>query len=216
MSTEDQIRETLIHILDEGVVVAVRLGPGAPLVDVCRALARGGLRVFELTLTTPGALDAIRALASDESLVVGGGTVLSPGDARRVADAGGCFAFSPVIDTGVIRQARKLGMVAVPGTATPTEALAAYNHDADLVKVFPAGPLGGADYIRKLRGPLPDIPLVPTSGPTADSLADYLDAGAVAVGVGGDELFPLGFTLQSVEQAARRVREEFDRVRRSE
>lgn len=210
--------ETLRRILDDGAIVAVRLGVdaidgAAGLVDVCRAVARGGLRVLEVTLTTPHALKAIQVLSKDDAVVVGGGTVLTVEDVRSVAKAGGQFAFSPVVDTAVIEEAHRHGLVAVPGTSTPTEMLLAHRAGADLVKVFPSGPLGGADFLRKVRGPLPDIPLVPTSGPTAASLAEYLDAGAVAVGVGGEELFPSGFTLQHVETAAKRVHDAMDERR---
>lgn len=205
MNTTDRIGEAKNRLLREAVVVAVRLGSRAPVLDTCRAIARGGIRVIEVTLTTPGALDVIEALSRDADLLVGGGTVLTPDDARRVADAGGRFALSPVVDAAVIEEAHRLGLLAVPGTATPTEILTAHRSGADLVKVFPSGPLGGPDFLRKVRGPLPDIPLVPTSGPTAETIAGYFDAGAVAVGVGGEELFPRGFTPKTVEKAARRI-----------
>lgn len=203
----DPIQETLDRILNEGVIVAVRLGPGAPLLDICEALASGGLSVLELTLTTPGALDAIAMLSTDDNLVVGAGTVLSREDVRNVAEVGGRFTFSPVFDPDVLDEAKNHGLLAVPGTSTPTEILNAHRYGARLVKVFPAGPLGGPAYLRVVRGPLPNIPLIPTSGPTADSLADYVGAGAVAVGVGGVELFAEGFTVSSVKAAARRIRE---------
>lgn len=167
--------------------------------------------MLEITLTTPGALDAIRAL-SKEDVVVGGGTVLSIEDVVRVAAAGGRFTLSPVYNPGVMDEAHLHGMLAIPGASTPTEILAAHQHGAHMVKVFPAGPLGGPAYLRAIRGPLPDVPLVPTSGATAETLHEYLDAGAVAVGV-GNEVFPPGFTLASVENAARRVRDAMDNAR---
>ena len=159
---QSRIQSTRERVLADGVFLCVRLGPGAPVVELCRAAASGGLHLLEITLTTPGALDAIREL-SDEGLLVGGGTVLSPHDARAVADAGGCFALSPVFDPDVVDEAHRLGLLAVPGASTPKEILAAHRYGADLVKVFPAGPLGGPDYVRAVRGPLPDVPLVPTS-----------------------------------------------------
>lgn len=207
---ESAIRKTRDAIVKDGIIVAVRLGSGTPVIDVCRALVRGGLHVLELTLTTPTALETIEALADDPALIVGAGTVLSNSDVDRVHDVGGRFAFSPVVDAQVIQHAHKRGLLAVPGAATPTEILAAHRHGAHLVKVFPSAALGGPAFLRAVRGPLPSIPLVPTSGPTADTLADYVDAGAVAIGVGGAELFPAGFTLQSVEQAAERIRCAYD------
>jgi len=111
-----------------------------------------------------------------------------------------------------VHEAHRLGLLAVPGTATPTEILAAHRGGARLVKVFPSGALGGPEFLRAVRGPLPHVPLVPTSGPNAGNLHEYLAAGAVAVGV-GREVFPPGFTLQSVEAASRRVREALDAAR---
>ena len=213
MGIDPRIRQTADEVLTDGVFLCIRLGADAPVpvVDACRAAARGGLRVIEITLTTPGALDAIREL-SKEDVIVGGGTVLSIEDVMRVAEAGGRFALSPVFDPRIVDEAHLHGMLAVPGASTPTEIIAAHRHGARMVKVFPAGPLGGPAYLRAIRGPLPDVPMVPTSGATAETLHEYLDAGAVAIGV-GNEVFPPGFTLESVEKAARRVREAMDKAR---
>lgn len=204
---------TLKDVLDDGVFLAVRLGKDAPLLEACRAAVRGGLHVIEMTLTTPGALGAIEALAREGGCIVGAGTVLTVHDARRVADAGGRFAMSPVFDPAVVDEAHRRGMLAIPGAGTATEILQAHRTGARLVKVFPAGPLGGPEFLRTVRGPLPDIPLVPTSGPSADTAADYVAAGAVAIGV-GREVFPTGFTMESAEQAARRIRQAMDAARR--
>jgi 2-dehydro-3-deoxyphosphogluconate aldolase/(4S)-4-hydroxy-2-oxoglutarate aldolase len=213
VTAADPIRSTLEACLADGVFLAARLPEGAPLVPACRAAARGGLRLLEITLTTSGALEAIRALSRDDDVVVGAGTVLTVDAVRDVAAAGARFAMSPVLDPAVVAEAHRLGLLAIPAGGTATEILAAWRTGARLVKVFPSGPLGGPDFLRKLRGPLPDIPLVPTSGPSAETIADYLAAGAVAVGV-GSEVFPPGFTLADVERAARRVRDAMDRARR--
>ena len=207
------VEKTLHDVLADGVFLCVRLGADTPLIEACRAAVRGGLSLLEITLTTPGALRAIETLAKEEGAIAGGGTVLTPEDARRVADAGGRFALSPVFDPGVVDEAHRLGLLAVPGTSTPTEILAAHRHGARLVKVFPAAALGGPAYLRAVRGPLPDVPLVPTNGIVAETIADYLQAGAVAVGVGGD-VFPPGFTLEHVEKAAGRVRAAMNAARR--
>jgi 2-dehydro-3-deoxyphosphogluconate aldolase/(4S)-4-hydroxy-2-oxoglutarate aldolase len=206
------IEATRDAITADGVIVCVRLGPGAPLLDLCRAAVRGGLPVLEITLTTPGALDAIEALADEGTGLVGAGTVLDPADAERVAERGGRFGLSPVFDPDVVDALHARGVLAVPGAATPAEILAAHRHGARLVKVFPSGALGGPAFLRSVRGPLPDVPLVPTSGPTAENLPDYLAVGAVAVGMGG-EVFPPGCTPESVEAAARRVRAAMDAAR---
>ncbi len=209
---DTRLQGTLEAVLADGIFLAVRLTESAPLLDVCRAAARGGLPLLEITLTTPGALDAVAELARDPNLLVGGGTVLEPEQARAVARAGGRFALSPVFDPAVLAEARSLGLLYVPGAATPAEILAAHRAGAPLVKVFPAGPLGGPEFLRLVRGPLPDIPLVPTSGPTSENLAEYLAAGAVAIGV-GREVLPAGSPLAAVESAARRVRDAMVRAR---
>lgn len=209
----DTVQTTLRDILADGVFLCVRLGAGVPVLDACHAAVRGGLTVLEVTLTTPRALEVIETLSREPGVVVGAGTVLRPEDVRAVRQAGARFVMSPVFDPGVVDEAHLLDVLAVPGASTPTEILAAHRHGASLVKVFPSAALGGPDYLRSLRGPLPEVPMVPTSGPTSDTIAAYLDAGAVAVGVGA-EVFPAGFTLKSVEMASHRVRSAMDVARR--
>jgi 2-dehydro-3-deoxyphosphogluconate aldolase/(4S)-4-hydroxy-2-oxoglutarate aldolase len=212
MPHRDFIEGTRNEVLEEGVILCVRMGAGDPVLDACRAALDGGLRVLEITLTTPGALEIISELSSDDRAVVGGGTVLTPDDARAVAIAGGRFALSPVFQPQVVDEAHLHGLLAVPGTATPSEMLKAHRHGAMMIKVFPAGQLGGPAYLKSVRGPFPDIPMVPTSGPDSENISEYFDAGAVAVGVGA-EVFPPGFTLDGVNKAARRVKEAVDRAR---
>jgi 2-dehydro-3-deoxyphosphogluconate aldolase/(4S)-4-hydroxy-2-oxoglutarate aldolase len=213
-TANEKIERTVRDVLADGVFLCVRLGAGAPIVDACRAAVRGGLSVLEITLTTPGALQAMATLARDGNAIVGGGTVLTRDDVRAVAEAGGRFALSPVFDPDVVDESHRLGLLAVPGTSTATEILTAHRSGARLVKVFPAAALGGPAYLRAIRGPLPDIPLVPTNGITAETIRDYVAAGAVAVGVGAD-VFPPGFTLDHVQDAARRIRDAMDAARRS-
>ena len=126
---------------------------------------------------------------------------------------GGRFAFSPVYHPQVIDEAHLHGLLFVPGAATPAEILSAHRHGVRMVKVFPAGVLGGPDYLRAVRGPLPGVPLVPTSGPTADTVADYFNAGAVAVGIGRAEVYPSGSSLEQIEETARRVKTAVDAAR---
>jgi len=212
MSESEKIEHTVRDVLADGVFLCVRLGAETPLFEACEAAVRGGLKVLEITLTTPGAIDAIAHFARNDDAIAGGGTVLTVGDVRAVANAGGRFVLSPVFDREVVDEAHRLGLLAVPGTSTPTEILAAHRHGARLVKVFPAACLGGAAYIRAVRGPLPGIPLVPTNGITADTIVDYVEAGAVAVGVGG-EVFSKDFTFDHIEEAARRTRHAMDTAR---
>lgn len=208
------IERTLAEVLEDGVILCARLGDRDPLVDACRAALRGGLRVIEVTLTTPRALQAIETLSAADNAVVGAGTVLTVEQARAVAEVGGRFALSPVLDPDVVKEAHRLGLLAVPGTASPSEILAAHRCGARLVKVFPVGSLGGPDFLRAVRGPFPDIPLAATNGPTAETLGDYMAAGAVAVGLGG-EVFHPGYTLDSITAAAARVRKAMDAFRSS-
>lgn len=214
MSATRQIAQARDTLLAEGVVLCIRFDDDAGLLESCRAAAGGGLRVLEITLTTPGALRAIEELAPEPDLLVGAGTVLSTDDVRRVAEAGGRFALSPVFDAQVVDAAKQYGLLAVPGAATPTEILAAHRHGASLIKVFPAAALGGPEYLKALRRPLPSLPLLPTSGPTAENLAAYFEAGASAVGVGA-EVFAAGGDTASIETAAHRVRRAVDVARLS-
>lgn len=205
------IAQTHAEVVADGVFVAVRLGEGAPLVDLVEAVIAGGLRLIEMTLTTPGALDAIATFAGRSDCVVGAGTVLTASEARDVAAAGGRFAMSPVVDPDVITAAHDGGLLAVPGAGTATEILTAHRLQARMVKVFPSGPLGGAEFLRKIRGPLPGIELVPTSGPTIETLGDYVAAGAAAVGVGSEVFARLD--PEHVSTTARRIRAAMDAAR---
>lgn len=212
MSATRQIAQARDTLLAEGVVLCIRFDDDAGLLESCRSAAAGGLRVLEITLTTPGALRAIENLAPEPDLLVGAGTVLSTDDVRRVAEAGGRFALSPVFDAQVVDAAKHYGLLSVPGAATPAEIVAAHRHGASLVKVFPAGALGGPEYLKALRGPLPGVSLLPTSGPTAENLAAYFEAGASAVGVGA-EVFATGRDESSIKAAALRVRRAVDVAR---
>lgn len=187
----EPVLQTLADLADVPVVVCIRQPDLARARLAAGAALDGGLRAIEVTLTTPGALELIAELAADPRAIPGAGTVLCPADAHAVADAGGRFALSPVTDAAVVSAAAGRGLLAVPGAATPTEIHAAHRAGASLVKVFPIGPLGGVDFIRAVRGPLPQVPLLPTNGVRTEQLADYLAAGVVAVGMAG-ELFPAG------------------------
>jgi Entner-Doudoroff aldolase len=147
------------------------------------AATRGGFRVCEFTLTIPNAFALIAEFREREELVVGAGTVLTPDDARRAADAGAQFLVSPVVDPETIREAQRLGLAMMPGCATPTEMFAAHQLGAPLQKLFPALPEGhGPMWVRQTLAPLPILRIVPTSGVTAENALAYLDAGAHAVG----------------------------------
>jgi 2-dehydro-3-deoxyphosphogluconate aldolase / (4S)-4-hydroxy-2-oxoglutarate aldolase len=166
------------------VIPILRLEDEYPLLDIARALREGGIGAIEFPLTTPGALDAVAACREHcADVVVGVGTVHSASDARRALDAGAQFLASYGFDDVVVRAALEGGALAFPGVLTPTEIAAAWQAGADAAKVYPASVLGPG-YIAHLRAPLPHVPLLPSGGITAAEVADYLRAGATAVGVG--------------------------------
>ncbi|MCO6438660.1 MAG: bifunctional 4-hydroxy-2-oxoglutarate aldolase/2-dehydro-3-deoxy-phosphogluconate aldolase [Phycisphaerae bacterium] len=145
------------------------------------AAVEGGFRMVEFTLTTPSALELVAEFARRDGLLVGAGTVLSPEAARQAVQAGARFLVSPVCDPPVLAEAARLDVPTIPGAYTPTEMLAAWRLGADFVKLFPAPP-GGADYVRAIRGPLPDLPIFPTAGVTPENFTEFLDAGCVGAG----------------------------------
>jgi Entner-Doudoroff aldolase len=145
------------------------------------AAVRGGFRVVEFTLTTPGALDLIREFARQDGLVVGAGTVLTEDDARSAVAAGARFLVSPVVDAAIISLAGSLGVAMIPGTFTPTEMLHAHRSGAPLQKLFPA-PANGPAYVKACLGPMPFLRIVPTAGVDASNAAALLEAGSWAVG----------------------------------
>jgi 2-dehydro-3-deoxyphosphogluconate aldolase/(4S)-4-hydroxy-2-oxoglutarate aldolase len=152
------------------------------------AIREGGISVLEITMTVPGAVKLIEELACryQSDAIVGAGTVLDAETARVCILAGARFIVGPALDLETIECSRRYGVVVIPGAMTPTEVLAAWTAGADLVKVFPAGSLGGASYIKNLKAPLPQIELVPTGGVSLKNAADFIKAGAAALGVGTD------------------------------
>lgn len=184
MAVTDRL-STLGQLIDTGVIAVIRADSGGQLVNVCRALSTGGVQACEITMTTPGALDAI-AQASRElgkSALIGAGSVLDAETARAAILAGARFIFSPVLNLDVIQMAHRYDCVAVPGAMTPTEIFTAWSAGADVVKVFPANHFG-LQYLRDIHGPLPQVKLTPTGGVDLNTAADWIKAGAVAIGVG--------------------------------
>ena len=147
---------------------------------------QAGLAVAEITMTVPDAIDAISAITKrfPGKVLVGAGTVTDSQTAERAIDAGAGFIVTPCVLPEVIDAARRADVAVLPGALTPGEVFEAFRRGGDMVKVFPAQSVGGAGYVRALRGPFPDIPLVPTGGVTLDNMADMFRAGAAAVGVG--------------------------------
>ncbi len=149
--------------------------------EAMSAAVRGGFRIVEFTLTIPGAFELIEEFAARPGLVVGAGTVLTAQDAEAATARGARFLVSPVTDPEVIRRGVELGVAVLPGAHTPTEMLVAHRAGAQLIKLFPA-PGGGAAYLRSLLAPLPFLKVVPTNGVTLENAADWLAAGAFALG----------------------------------
>jgi 2-dehydro-3-deoxyphosphogluconate aldolase / (4S)-4-hydroxy-2-oxoglutarate aldolase len=174
------------QLLASGVVAILRARSGERLRPVAEALAGAGISCLELTLTTPGALDALREIRPvlDDTIAVGIGTVITAEQAAAVLEAGADFVVSPGVCADATRRVVAAGVPCYPGAWTATEVLEAWSLGASAVKLFPAA-TGGPRHLRDLRGPLPDIPLVPTGGVAIDDIAAYMRAGAVAVGLGG-------------------------------
>ena len=179
MSDKDKNLQT---ITDCGVVAIVRVGSAREAVDVCTAVARGGVRPIEITMTVPGAIDAIKEFKSavKEEVLVGAGTVLDPETARACILAGAEFIVSPSLNLEVIKMCRRYSKIVIPGTFTPTEVLTAWEAGADVVKVFPAS-VGGPGYLKDILGPLPQVKLCPTGGVNLQTTPEFIKAGAVAV-----------------------------------
>ena len=182
MSKETNLR----HVLDCGIVAVVRSPDSQQLVEVCRALADGGVTVAEITMTVPDALDVVRKVraALGDRVLLGAGTILDPETARAALLAGAEYLVSPTLNLDVIRLCRRYDKLAMPGAFTPTEILTAWEAGADIVKVFPADVVGPA-FFKALRGPLPQVRVMPTGGVDLNTAADFLKAGACCLGVGG-------------------------------
>jgi len=191
--------DALQTILDSGVVAVVRSAVSAGLLEGARALAAGGVRAIEVTMTTPGAVEAIAALAAESrgEFAVGAGTVLDADAARRVIAAGAEFIVAPNVDGEMIRTAKQAGKVVCPGALTPTEIWTAWQAGADFVKVFPVSCVGGPAYIKAIRAPLPQVRLMAVGGVEASTAASYIAAGAAAVGLGHSLI-----NTQLIKQAA--------------
>lgn len=205
---------TLEQIKTHRVVAILRGCDPSHVPAIVEALYAGGIRLLEITLNSRNALNAIKETSKQwgDKLVVGAGTVLTPDEALSAIDAGARFILSPTLDLPTIERTNKLGAVGIPGAFTATEILTAWRNGAGMVKVFPASV--GAAYLRDLRGPLPQIPLMPTGGVNLENIRQFAKAGAVAFGIGSalvratDELTPsylqdLTTTAAAYSQAVR-------------
>ena len=176
------------RILEIGIVPVVRAASSQQAVIAADAVCRGGIPIVEITMTVPGAVEVIRQLrkSSLAEVLIGAGTVLDVEMARVCADAGAQFLVSPGLNLETVEFAVSQGVLMMAGALTPTEVITAWKAGSDFVKVFPCGNVGGAKYIKALKGPLPQVPLVPTGGVNLDTAAEFIEAGAAALGVGSE------------------------------
>lgn len=172
----------LSQILESKIVAIIRGANPDDVLKIAIALRQGGVRALEITMNSSKALSVIEEVAGNigDEVMVGAGTVLDAETARAAIYAGAKFIISPTFDIETIRTTRRYGAVSMPGAYTPTEVLEAYSHGGDIIKVFPAS---NAGYIKDIRGPLPQIPLMPTGGVNLDNIKQFYEAGAVAFGI---------------------------------
>jgi len=181
-------REILNKMISEGLIPVIRVASASEAIDVANAIKEGGVSFIEITMSVQGAIDVIKELTQEykDEIIMGAGTVLDAETGRAALLAGAQFIVSPTLNLDLIQLAHRYSAVVVPGAMTPTEILTAWNAGADMVKVFPAGQLGGPGYIKALRGPLPQILLAPTGGVNLENAGAFIRAGAAALGVGGE------------------------------
>jgi 2-dehydro-3-deoxyphosphogluconate aldolase/(4S)-4-hydroxy-2-oxoglutarate aldolase len=181
-------KEILAIITDTAIVPVVRTSTAEEAIQAVEAIHGAGMRAAEITMTVPGAVRALEKLADrfGGKMLLGSGTVLDAETARICILAGAEFLVCPSLRVATIEMAKRYSKVVCPGALTPTEVLAAWEAGADAVKVFPCGNVGGAKYIKALKGPFPQIEMIPTGGVNLETIGDFLKAGACAVGVGGE------------------------------
>lgn len=183
--TKDEVRRRITEI---GIIPVVRASNSEQALLGAEAVRAGGIPIVEVTMTVPGAIEVIARLAPivGDSVLIGAGTVLDADAARECVAAGAQFIVSPGFDRETMEAVRSEGKIMMAGALTPTEITAAWKGGADFIKIFPCGSVGGSKYIRALRGPFPQIPFVPTGGVNLETAADFIRAGAAALGIGSE------------------------------
>lgn len=184
-SVDQPSKEALEHILQNKIVAIVRGIHPHDVIKVAHALFQGGVKTMEVTMNSFNALAVINQLTKEmnDKMLIGAGTVLNEKMVNEAIDAGARFIISPMVDKKVIRVSKKRDVVSIPGAFTPTEIFRAYSIGGDIIKVFPAS--SNVNYIKEVRAPLPQIPLMPTGGVSIQNIAEFKKAGAVAFGIGG-------------------------------
>jgi len=176
--------DTLFSILENKIIAIIRGAKPNDALEIAKALYKGGIKVLEIAMNSPKALSTIEKISDElgEEVLVGAGTVLDAETAREAILAGAKFILSPTVDIETIKLTKRYGVVSIPGAFTPTEILSAYENGGDIIKVFPA--TVGPSYIKNIRGPLPQIPLLPTGGIDLNNIREFIKAGAVGCGIG--------------------------------
>ena len=174
-----------------GLVPVLRAESEAQALALADAIAAGGVTVLEVTMTVPGAIRVMRRLSEERpDILIGAGTVLDAETARMCILEGAKFVVSPALNLGTIEMCHRYSVPVLPGALTPTEVVTAWQAGSDVVKIFPASSMGGAKYIKNLKAPLPQVEMIPTGGVSLATAAEFLEAGAFALGVGADLVDP--------------------------
>lgn len=181
-------KQIVEHIENIGLVPVVRASSADEAMQVIEAIKAGGVNVLEITMTVPGAVKVIEKVTDKygSDVLVGAGTVLDPETARACLLAGAQFIVSPALNLDTIALCHRYSAPIAPGVLTPTEVITAWSAGVDFVKVFPCGSVGGASYVKNLKGPFPQVKIIPTGGVSLKTAADFITAGASALGVGTD------------------------------
>jgi 2-dehydro-3-deoxyphosphogluconate aldolase/(4S)-4-hydroxy-2-oxoglutarate aldolase len=208
-------KQTIVrNILDIGIVPIVRVSSSEEALAAVDAVYAGGIRAVEITMTVPGALQALEKVADKlgDKITLGAGTVLDPETCRACFLAGAQFIVTPALRIATIEMARRYSKPIMPGALTPTEILTAWEHGADYVKVFPCGNLGGPKYIKALKGPFPQIEMIPTGGVNLETAGEFLKAGAAAVAVGGELVDAKSVKEKNFDVISQRAKQYLDAI----
>jgi 2-dehydro-3-deoxyphosphogluconate aldolase/(4S)-4-hydroxy-2-oxoglutarate aldolase len=209
--TSEQVRRRIREI---GIIPVVRASSAREAIMAVEAVTAGGIPIAELTMTVPGAIGVIADLVRtmEKNTIVGAGTVLDAETAQRCLDAGAEFIVSPGFDLETVRLVKGQDKLVMAGALTPTEVITAWKAGSDFVKIFPCGNLGGPKYIKALKGPLPQVPMVPTGGVTLETAADFIRAGADALGIGGELVSPAALKSSDGSEITRTARDFLDAI----
>lgn len=183
--TKNEVRE---RILDVGIIPVIRAESTSQAMQAAAAVCDGGIPIVEITMTVPNAVEALRQLSKDmkSRLLVGAGTVLGADAVEQCVEAGAEFIVTPGYNAMAVARTKELAKLVMTGALTPTEVMEAWEAGSDFVKIFPCGSVGGPKYVKALKGPFPNVAMIPTGGVNLENAADFLRAGADALGIGGE------------------------------